>query len=265
MAELTATGRVSARSLPVAEGRLELRGEQELFDAAARHALEARDQVHRRVEVASLGGTPAFFKGNRLRGRPALRHALRAALLRRLPPTFAELANLGWLRGQGFRAPRPLVAGVLWSSHLPRYQFLFTEHRPGAPTLEHVLREERGQERARVLDALPAAVARLHACGFVHRDLFPRNVLVERTAGGEPAFVYLDAWRSGPPRPLRGRAYDLACLLASDAPLLDRREEEELIAHYLDVARPAASFGSALARARRALERRARVVAGSSS
>lgn len=53
--------------------------------------------------------------------------------------------------------------------------------------------------RRRFFDGLGALVGRLHHLGFLHADLNPRNVLVDRGLGGseEPRFWVLDLDRSG--------------------------------------------------------------------
>jgi len=180
-------------------------------------------------EVLRLCGRTVHLKYGPLAGGARWRYGLRAAL-GTPPPRLAEYGNLLWLRANGFGAPLPLAAGVERSGALPSFQFLATEEVAGTLTLRAFLEEAREVARRRsVFEMLGAEVARLHAAGFVHRDLFPRNLLVG-TTGDRPTLSFLDAWRGGPGRaaPLRGPTYDLACLLLY-LPLLASEEEIALL------------------------------------
>jgi hypothetical protein len=77
--------------------------------------------------VREWEGRRVFFKYGPLAGKARVRHALRGVLLRQEPPRLRELANLTWLRLNGFHAPRPLAAGVYRRGVLPLFQFLYTE------------------------------------------------------------------------------------------------------------------------------------------
>jgi tRNA A-37 threonylcarbamoyl transferase component Bud32 len=230
--------------------RWSVRGDAPLFERerprlrglahAGRPALELRLDL----------SPPLYLKASALRGRAALRHALRRALGAELP-RLAELRNLAWLRAQGFDAPRPVLAGAAWSAGRPRFQFLYTEAVQGAETLSRLLEEGGARAEAAAL-AVARVAARLHARGFVHRDLFARNVLV-----GDDARVHLlDAWRSGPARPLRGPAYDLGCFLhdlaAHGAEGLEPRVRAAYAAERARLGDPLAEgpFGRAVSRAR---------------
>lgn len=176
----------------------------------------------RRGEALDFDGERAYLKGGPLMGKASLRHGLRAVLLRRSPPRLREAANLRWLGSHDFQAPAPLVAGLLSRRGLPRYQFLLTRWVDGARTLERVLDEDTPKARRPILEELAREVARMHASGFVHRDLFPRNLLALGPESKRRVF-FLDAWAGGPGTGLRGPAYDLACLFLE----ADRFEPEE--------------------------------------
>jgi len=178
-------------------------------------ALEAWARGPRHAAFVELAGARAYLKLTALSGKTRWRYALKRQLLRAPLPRLREFANLRWLREHGFRAPEPLVAAALWRRGLPRFQLLFTREVAGARTLAQFLVEERGARRAAVLDDLAREVARMHALGFVHHDLFPRNLLV---TAGEDRVWFLDCWAGGPPPQARGPAYDLACLTRSGAP-----------------------------------------------
>ncbi|MEW6073215.1 MAG: lipopolysaccharide kinase InaA family protein [Planctomycetota bacterium] len=243
-------------------GRVTLRGEEgilaavrPLVDLAARRGTRERG-------VREVAGLALRIKADPLRGRASLRHAVRALWPGIEVPRLQEFANLAWLRRNGFGAPRPLAAGCYRNAlGLPVYQFLFTEEVAGARTLTEVFEAGPRELRRPALEALGRDLARLHGRGFVHRDLFPRNLLV--TAGGEGARIhFLDAWRGGPLPGLRGPAYDLACLMLFGTDLFAPDEEGALFRAYFGerarlghAVRPARLLAAA-ARLRRGLRRR---------
>jgi tRNA A-37 threonylcarbamoyl transferase component Bud32 len=146
-------------------------------------------------------------------------------------PRVREHDNLVWLARHSFRVPVPLAAGVLMRGGLPLRQFLITQDVPGATTLESFLRNGPRPDRGDVLDELARETARMHALGFVHHDLYPRNVLVlPATGGGRIAFV--DAWAGGPPPQLRTAAYDLACLFLRADRELGGEEAQRFVDAY---------------------------------
>lgn len=198
-----------------------------------------------------------YLKGSPLGARPRLRHRLRELALRLPPPRLAERANLLWLRERGFRAPEPLAAGALRDAlGAPTYQYLATAEVAGAARLDAALARAAPDARAACLRALAGDVARLHALGFVHRDLHPRNVLVQGDpARGETWLV--DAWRGGARRQSRGPAWDLACLLA---PELVLEEERELVLEAYLAGRARAGLPVAPLRLRAAVARELRAV-----
>lgn len=179
----------------------------------------------------TLAAGEAYYKASALDGKHALRHALRRALRLSDIPRLAEFENLTWLRAQGFAAPRPILAGALWRGGLPRFQFLLTERERDARPLAEVFQGE-SELRARAVGLLGHDLAHLHARGFVHRDLFARNLLVRSEGEAPPAIVYLDAWRGGPRRGLRGPDYDLACLFLDGATLFRPEEQTLLLTTY---------------------------------
>jgi len=203
-------------------------GARELFE-------ELRDELERAEHAARgprrLGGLAVYFKGSPLRPRPALRHALRRWSGLAEIPRLQEFANLSWLRAHGFLAARPLCAGVCARAGLPRYQFLCTEFVPDAPDLAELFPRAAPARRAALLEALALDVARLHALGFVHRDLFPRNLLACATPAGERC-LFLDAWRGGARRGLRGPDHDLGCLFLDGASLFTEPEQARFLTSY---------------------------------
>lgn len=227
-----------------------MRGDGALFERERPHLSALARAGGSALELRLDLSPPLYLKASALRGRAALRHGLRRALGAPLP-RFAELRNLAWLREQGFDAPRPVLAGAAWSAGRPRFQFLYTEAVQEAETLSQVLAQGGARAEAAAL-AVARVAARLHARGFVHRDLFARNVLI----GADLRVHLLDAWRSGPPRPRRGPAYDLGCFLhdlaAHGAEGLEPPVRAAYAAESARLGNPLSerSFARALARAR---------------
>ncbi len=213
--------------------RLRLRAaSQELLEAARALAVELdeRATVHATLE---LGGRPGFLKASPLEGLgPRLRWALRRA------PRVREYANLEWLRARSFRAPRPLACGVTTRGGLPSHQWLVTGLVPDAVPLDDWLAHTSDVERrAARIEALGRELARMHALHFVHRDVYPRNLLVAPHEPGEGPPedvrpVFLDAWRGGAGFSLRGPSWDLGCFFLDAPTLLREAERERLLRVY---------------------------------
>ena len=185
----------------------------------------------------SLGEQPAWLKIDRLRGRASLRHGLRT-LAGSSTPRLREFQNLLWLRSHGFEALEPLAAGALLRAGLPTLQFLFTSRISNAATLlEHLEGSQDRPERAKLIEDLGRDLARLHSLGFIHHDLFLRNLLV-RASADRPRLVFIDTWRGGPAPQWRGPDYDLACLLLEGADLLEERELRIFLDSYLRTQAP---------------------------
>ena len=197
-------------------GRLHVVGAHaQLIEAVADLVRRDHERGGSGIERIEFAGTQAWFKRSILRGSSRWRWALRRV------PRVRERDNLLWLARHSFHVPVPLAAGALVRGGLPLRQFLITQDVPGATTLEEILRGGRSPDRSDVLGQLARETARMHALGFVHHDLYPRNVLVlPANSAGRIAFV--DAWAGGPPPQLRPFAYDLACLfLRADRELTD--------------------------------------------
>ena len=178
-----------------------------------------------------------WLKGDHLPGSARWRHTFRRAIGLGVPRT-AEFANLEWLRKRLFRCPRPVAAGVIVRAGVVRYQVLALEQIDRAATLETSWSDADDALRAAWIDELALEVARMHSLAFVHRDLFLRNVLVDSqptpTRGDPRKLYFLDAWRSGRPRPLRDEAYDLGCLMVDARDDWSQTEQKRFFARYFD-------------------------------
>lgn len=204
------------------------------MEAAAALALDACASGSTGLDVIEFGGKRAYFKRSRLRGSSRWRWGARVALWRDRLPRVREYYNLCWLTERLFQTPLPIAAGGFARAGLPAWQFLLTEELAPAETLERFnVREDDEDERAAVLDELAREVARMHALGFVHRDLYPRNVLV-LPRGSLQRVAFLDAWAGGPPPQRRGPSYDLGCLFLRVEGPRARAERELFLARYAD-------------------------------
>ena len=135
------------------------------------------------AETSKSAGTAideTWFKGSTLTGKAMWRHRARQLFLRAPLPRVNEYQNLEWLAARLFRVPRPLAAGVFARGGLPRYQFLVTERIQSTQTLREHFADAAPATRKRALATLAREAARMHSLGFIHRDLYPRNLLVGR-------------------------------------------------------------------------------------
>ena len=216
------------RRITVAGGVLVLRGAPE-----AERALTELVNTHEPrplTGLVELGGARVFVKASPLTGRTSRRYALRR-LLGLLLPRVQEYENLRWLAARVFQVPRPFAAGILWRGGLPRYQVLIVEEVQGAQELDAALADTGEAGRRALATELGAEVARMHALGFVHRDLFARNLLV-LPPSADRRLVFVDGWRAAPHASLRGPAYDLACLFLEGMDLWSAGEQQLLLDTY---------------------------------
>jgi serine/threonine-protein kinase len=132
-------------------------------------------------------------------------HALLTPLVcKRLRP--ADRADAGHrrrLRAEGHalaQLAHPGVVRLVEQRHAIALPYLLLEH-AGGPTLRDRLRRDGPLDVAtgvRIVQHVAAAVAHLHARGWLHRDLKPSNVVVR---GGRPVLLDLGVvWRLAPRR-----------------------------------------------------------------
>jgi len=130
-----------------------------------------------------------------------------------------EVRNLAFFASLGLRTPKVVATGHEYRACVLRRAVLVTAEVTDAVDLEELLRKnelyQQGAAAARrILTQVALAARKLHASGFYHKDLKPRNILV-RTSGSAAELFFFDC-PSGhrPPRFLlrRGVVRDLAHL-----------------------------------------------------
>ncbi len=112
----------------------------------------------------------------------------------------AEYGVLTRMRGLGIPAVRPVACGSRRTSHFLAACFLITEEVPDAQNLTTFALDVAAGRRAvsptyrrMMLRVLAHQLAAMHATGFVHGNLFWRNLLVRNGPDGRPEFFLLDA------------------------------------------------------------------------
>ena len=130
-----------------------------------------------------------------------------------------EVRNLELFDAIGLRTPQVVARGHDYRAGLLQRAMLVTAEVADAVDLEELIRQkilyQHGVPGARhILAQIAIAARKLHARGFYHKDLKPRNILVQK-AGREPRLFFFDC-PSGhhPPRFMlrRGIVRDLAHL-----------------------------------------------------
>lgn len=130
-----------------------------------------------------------------------------------------EVRNLAFFAAIGLHTPEIVATGHQYRAGVLRRGMLVTAEVTDAMDLDELIRREALYEHGvagarRILTQVAVAARKLHARGFYHKDLKPRNILVRRT-GSEAELFFFDC-PSGhrPPRCLlrRGVVRDLAHL-----------------------------------------------------
>ncbi|MFT4539776.1 MAG: tRNA A-37 threonylcarbamoyl transferase component Bud32 [Planctomycetota bacterium] len=206
---------------------------KDTMQAAADLGVELMATAQPRAEFVEFEGCRSYLKGGPLREKTALRFALARRVLRRKVPRIREYNNLSWLIERHFQAVLPFAAGVFVEGGLPRFQYLLTQAVEDGVRLDDHLLQCHATDRMPVLRELAREMARMHSLGFLHHDLYPRNLLV-RPEGRDRRIVFLDAWAGGPPTQLRRPAYDLGALFLEGADLFKVEEQREFFAIYFE-------------------------------
>lgn len=113
----------------------------------------------------------------------------------------SEFRALSSMRRLGIQAVRPIAFGQRRILHFVRSCFLITEAVPDAMSLvtfiqtfaDHRPSLQARRARIGILTSLAQQVRHMHEAGFVHRDLFWRNVLIRPLPGDQFEFYFLDA------------------------------------------------------------------------
>lgn len=206
-----------------------LEGSGQQGQATLQH-LRTRDLSAPLAETLDGLGQPAWIKGSALAGKAALRHGLRFRLGLGLP-RLREARNLAWLRRHLFQAPAPLAAVALFHHSLPRGQWLVTQAEQDAQPLLAVWDALDATKQDQTLQELAQEVARMHALGFTHRDLFLRNLMWCQDRPRK--LLFLDCWRGGPGLDLRGAAWDVGCLLSDIVDRIGNERSDNWLREYI--------------------------------
>ncbi|MCK6456296.1 MAG: lipopolysaccharide kinase InaA family protein [Phycisphaerae bacterium] len=185
------------------------------------------------------------------RWRQRVRLALRGTVLRssRARAEFRILRNM---RRHGIQAVRPIAWGERRRYGTVRSCFLMTEAVPESMALSSFIHTFGGRHssyrtpaamRARrvILTTLAEQIRFMHNAGFVHRDLFWRNVLIRPLPNQEFEFYFLDASVG---RRIRVRQWrkesivrDLAAIAVLAPEFCSRADQLRFIRVYLDTER----------------------------
>jgi tRNA A-37 threonylcarbamoyl transferase component Bud32 len=112
-----------------------------------------------------------------------------------------EYRVLALMRSLGIQAVKPIAFGERRILHFCRSCFLITEAVPGAMSLVSFIRTfsrhpsstKTRRVKLEILTSLAQQVRHMHEAGFVHRDLFWRNVLIRPLPDDRFEFYFLDA------------------------------------------------------------------------
>lgn len=156
-----------------------------------------------------------------------------------------EYRNLRRMRQAGILAVRPIAYGERRVLHFLCSSFLITEAVPDAVSLATFTKTYGRQPRVgaslrirhEILRGLAREIRRMHDAGFVHRDLFWRNVLVRPMGPEKFEFCFLDASvgrRIRVPRWRREKiVQDLAALSVLAPDFCSRADQLRFMRHYL--------------------------------
>jgi len=160
-------------------------------------------------------------------------------LLGRPSPARREWDNLLRLRRERFQVADPVAMGGGGGFPGRGGSFLLTREVPGTP-LDELLASGWPAPPARVIGDLAALVARFHALGFFHRDLYCGHLLVRPGHDSWGGVVLIDLQRVARRRRPRRRwlVKDLAALAHSAPPAVTRSQKLRFLCDYLGRSRP---------------------------
>jgi len=158
----------------------------------------------------------------------------------------SEFRALRLMRALGIQGVRPVAFGERRVWHFVQSCFLITEAVPGAMSLASFItefssrREGARTRRARleILTSLARQVRHMHEAGFVHRDLFWRNVLIRPLPDDRFEFYFLDASVGKrirlAPRRQESIVRDIAAMSALAPAFCSRADQLRFLLTYLD-------------------------------
>ncbi len=158
----------------------------------------------------------------------------------------AEFRALQTMRKLGIQAVRPVAYGERRSLHFLHSCYLITEAVPGSTSLATYAQQRAGLNhspasfrlRRQILMVLARQIRQMHEQGFVHGDLFWRNVLIRVLGEENCEFYFLDAglghrlWRKD--RDRRDIVNDIAELTAVAPAFCSRTDLIRFAKTYLD-------------------------------
>lgn len=158
----------------------------------------------------------------------------------------SEFKALRLMRQLGIQAVRPVAFGERRIGWFVRSCFLITESVPDAMALSGFIQTFSGSRSARsvairreILTSLARQVRHMHDAGFVHRDLFWRNVLIRCLPGDRFEFYFLDAsvgrWIRIQRRREESIVADLAAMGAAAPQFCSKPDQLRFLLEYLGV------------------------------
>lgn len=243
--------------------------ERVVTDPAFRHLPARLDDLLDRIGLPrathqgffAIDGTECWVKFDR-KSHPFALKTLTLVTGPWVPPErLVEFRNLARLREIGIPAARPIVYAERRRMGVMTEHLLAVERIPGAVELEKVLAaralpEERVQG---LMHACGDLVGRMHAAGFLHRDLFTRNLLVTGEPGPEAKVWTIDCRKGTWSRlTVYPKTYDLGCFELWAATHASPAARAAFFAGYVRAARTPSleALLAAVERARRAIHRR---------
>lgn len=158
----------------------------------------------------------------------------------------SEFRTLSLMRQLGIQAVRPVAYGERRIGHFVRSCFLITEGVPDAMPLSAFIKQfadHRSTARAvrlrrEILSALARQIRHMHEAGFVHFDLFWRNVLIRALPDDRFEFYFIDASVGRrirlPQRRLESIVGDLAALGAAAPHFCSKADQLRFLLEYFD-------------------------------
>lgn len=161
----------------------------------------------------------------------------------------SEFRALSAMRRLGIQAVRPIAFGERRTLHFVRSCFLITEAVPDAMSLvtfiktfaDHVMTSQSRKAKVEILTSLARQIRHMHEMGFVHRDLFWRNVLIRPLPDDRFEFYFLDASVGRRIRIVQRRqesiVHDIAAMGVLAPEFCSKSDQLRFLLEYLDTER----------------------------